>query len=96
MRQRYEHYTISDNKVDLEDGFVNEDFKGDWDLHREMFKKKRDEEGVNFYSFKEEENRMEFTYLNPEGYGGKTIISRVEENYPTGGTTETHKSVEVE
>lgn len=75
MKQRYEHYSISNDKVDLE--YLNEDFKGDWDLHREMFKKERDEEGVNFYNFKEEENRMEFTYLNPEGYGGKTIISRV-------------------
>lgn len=27
---------------------------------------------------------------------GKEVLSRVEENYPTGGTTETHKSVEVE
>ena len=78
MKQKYEHYTISNNTVDLEDGFVNEDFKGDWDLHREMFKKERDEKGANFCIFKEEENRMELTCLDPEGYGWKTIISRVE------------------
>ena len=78
MRQRYEHYDISNDTVDLEHGFVNEDFKGDWDLHREMFKKERDEKGVNIYSFKEEENRMELTCLDPEGNGWKTIISRVE------------------
>ena len=78
MKQKYEHYTISNNTVDLEDGFVNEDFKGDWDLHREMFKKERDEKGANFCIFKEEENRMELTCLDPEGYGWKTIISKVE------------------
>lgn len=77
MRQRYEHYNISNDTVDLEHGFVKEDFHGDWDLNREMFKKGCDEEGVNIYSFKEEENRMEFTCLDPEGNGWKTIISRV-------------------
>ena len=77
MRQKYECYSVVDNKVDLRDGFVNEDFKGDWDLHREMFKKERDEKGANFCIFKEEENRMELTCLDPEGYGWKTIISRI-------------------
>ena len=76
MKQKYEHYSISNDTVDLE--YLNEDFKGDWDLHREMFKKERDEKGVNFCIFKEEENRMELTCLDPEGYGWKTIISRVE------------------
>ena len=45
MKQKYECYSVVDNKVDLRGGFVNEDFKGDWDLHREMFKKERDEKG---------------------------------------------------
>lgn len=78
MRQKYECYDIIDNKVDLKGGFVNEDFKGDWDLNREIMKNAYDEEGVNFYVFKEEENRMEQTCLDPEGYGWKIIISRVE------------------
>lgn len=75
MKQRYEYYRISNENVDLE--YSNEDFKGDWDLNRKMMKKERDEEGVDFYIFKEEENRIELTCLDPEGNGFKSVLTRV-------------------
>lgn len=78
MKQKYEHYTISNNTVDLEHhSTINEDFKGVWEVIREVWKNAYDEEGVNFYSFKEEENRMELTALDPEGNGYKKVLSRV-------------------
>lgn len=76
MRQRYKYYSISNETVDLEYSFVTEDCKGDWDNHREVWRNKRDEEGVYFYTFKEEENRMELTCLDPEGNGYKEVLSR--------------------
>ena len=75
MKQIYEYYRISNENVDLE--YSNEDFKGDWDLNRKMMKKERDEEGVDFYIFKEEENRIELTCLDPEGNGFKSVLTRV-------------------
>lgn len=75
MKQRYENYRISNGNLDLE--YLNEDFKGDWDLNRKMMKKERDEEGVDFYIFKEEENRIELTCLDPEGNGFKSVLTRV-------------------
>lgn len=77
MKQKYEYYSISNENVDLDHSTVEEDFKGDWDNHREAWKNRRDEEGVNFYIFKEEENRMELTCLDPEGNGYKEVLSRV-------------------
>ena len=77
MKQKYEYYSISNENVDLEHSIINEDFKGDWDLNREIMKSAYDEEGVNFYVFKEEENRMELTCLDPEGNGFKVVLSRV-------------------
>ena len=78
MKQKYEYYTISNNTVDLEHGFINEDFRGVWDSYRKEWKNIYDEEGVKFYIFKEEENRMELTCLDPEGNGCKEVITRVE------------------
>lgn len=77
MTQRYEYYSISNENVDLEHSTINEDFKGVWEVFREVWKNAYDEEGVNFYSFKEEENRMELTALDPEGNGYKKVLSRV-------------------
>ena len=77
MKQKYERYSISNDNVDLEHSTINEDFKGDWDLNREIMKSAYDEEGVNIYVFKEEENRMDLTCLDPEGNGFKEVLSRV-------------------
>ena len=77
MKQRYEHYSISNENVDLERSSIIEDFKGGWEVFREVWKNAYDEEGVNLYSFKEEENRMELTCLDPEGNGYKKVLTRV-------------------
>lgn len=76
MTQRYEKYNISNDNIDLESGIVIEDLKVNWDVISKDWKNRYDEEGVLFYFFKEEENRIELTCVDPEGNGSKSILTK--------------------
>lgn len=56
------------------------DFKGDWDHARKDCMDAFDEEGVFFYTFKENKNktRMELKWVDPEGNGVIEIFTRYE------------------